>query len=107
MYIQKYILLRFTWDPAKEAATIVRRGLNFSAAALIFGELTLEREDMRRPYGERRMIATGIAGDAVLTVVYTDRVIGQDIERRIITAWRAKRRERKAYRAYRATHHSG
>lgn len=60
---------------------------------------TLERADARRDYGERRMIALGMAQDIQLTVVYTDRAdAGKDTQRRIISARKSSRREREAYR---------
>jgi hypothetical protein len=65
---------------------------------LIFDGPTLEREDRRRDYGERRVIATGLAQGIALTVVYADRTIGTEgILRRIISARRSNRREREAY----------
>ena len=52
-----------------------------------------------RNYGEKRVIALGIADGILLTVVYTDRVEGGgDVVRRIISARVSNRRERKAYR---------
>ena len=42
-------------------------------ATLSFDGPTLERDDLRRDYGERRVIAIGIADGLALTVVYTDR----------------------------------
>ena len=56
------------------------------------------RKDRRQDYGERRVIAIGLAQGIELTVVYTDRPrSGSDPERRIISARRSNRRERKAY----------
>ena len=51
----------------------------------------------REVYGERRMIAIGLAQGIALTVVYTDRTSAADTERRVISARRSNRRERKAY----------
>ena len=90
--------MRFSWDPKKSAANLRTRGFDFAFAALIFDGPTVEREDQRRVYDERRIIAIGLAGGVPLTVVYTDRG-GPElaIERRIIAAWRSNRRERQAY----------
>jgi len=89
--------VRFTWDPKKSAANIRIRGFDFAFATLIFHGPTVEREDQRRAYGERRIVAIGRVGELHLTVVYTDRAEEPEIERRIIAAWRSNRRERKTY----------
>jgi hypothetical protein len=98
-YIQAYIEpVRFTWDPVKSDANLEERGFDFAFATLIFGGPTLEREDSRKDYGERRMVSTGLAQGIALTLVYTDRAVaGGETERRIISARRSNRRERKAY----------
>jgi uncharacterized DUF497 family protein len=54
---------------------------------------TIESEDTRREYGERRVVATGRVDDLILAVVYAER--GEAIC--IISARRASRRERRAY----------
>ena len=83
--------------PSKSDANLVARGFDFEFATLIFSGPTFEREDTREDYGERRVIAIGLAQGVALTVVYTDRGPEGDIERRIISARRSNRRERKAY----------
>ncbi|MGH7614589.1 MAG: BrnT family toxin [Gemmatimonadales bacterium] len=60
---------------------------------------TLQRPDQRKAYGEKRVIAIGLADSLELTVVYTDRGQADRIERRIISARRSNRHERKAYQA--------
>ncbi len=45
-----------------------------------------------------RFVALGIADGMALTVVYTDRAVGGDVVRRIISARVSNSRERKAYR---------
>jgi hypothetical protein len=90
--------VRFSWDSRKSEANLAERGFDFEFATLIFESSTLERLDGRRDYGEKRVLAVGIAQGIHLTVAYTDRhVLDQDIERRIISARRSNRRERKAY----------
>lgn len=59
----------------------------------------LEKPDTRRDYGEARVIAVGAADGFMLTVVYTDRSGPDGLERRLISARRSNRRERKAYQA--------
>ena len=91
--------MRFSWDPKKSETNLAVRGFDFGFAALIFERVTLERTDDRRDYGERRVVAVGLAQGIQLTVAYTDRSESWgEIERRIISARRSNRRERKAYR---------
>ena len=89
--------MRCTWDELKSEANLRDRGFDFAFAALVFGGPTLEREDQRADYGERRVIAVGLAEGLHLTVVYTDRFGGRDVIRRLISARRSNRRERRAY----------
>jgi uncharacterized DUF497 family protein len=92
--------MEFSWDPAKSEENFRLRGFDFAFASLIFRGPTLKQEDRRRNYGERRIIAVGLADGLELTVVYTDRPgPGTRVERRIISARRSNRRERKAYQS--------
>lgn len=86
----------FDWDPAKHEANLAKpdRAFGFDLAALIFEGETIEIEDTRRDYGETRMQAIGEADGLVLFVVHTDR----GDTRWIISARKADRKERKAWR---------
>jgi uncharacterized DUF497 family protein len=90
--------VRFAWDPEKSSRNFDERGFDFAFATLIFEGPTLERVDDREDYGETRVIAIGMADDIPLTVVYTDRVEGGEVVRRVISARVSNSRERKAYR---------
>lgn len=89
--------MEFAWDPHKSEANLEVRGFDFAFATLIFEGPRLEREDRRQDYGERRVVAVGLAQAIPLTVVYTDRRFGDRVERRIISARRSNGREREAY----------
>ena len=90
--------MRFAWDAQKSDRNLRDRGFDFEFATQIFERQTLERTDSRRDYGERRVIALGVAQDVSLTVVYTDRAeTGGVVSRRIISARKSDRREREAY----------
>ena len=52
--------MRITFDPVKRAKTLTERGLDFADAALIFAGVTVEIEDTRKNYGERRVICYGL-----------------------------------------------
>jgi uncharacterized protein len=94
-----YSPVRFTWDAANSDRNLAERGFDFAFASLIFDGPTVERLDNRQDYGERRMVALGLADGIPLTVVYTDRAEGgAEVVRRIISARVSDRRERKAYR---------
>jgi uncharacterized protein len=54
--------VRITFDPVKRAKTLTERGLDFADAALIFTGVTMEIEDTRRNYGEKRVIYYGAVG---------------------------------------------
>lgn len=84
----------FEWDDAKSERNFRERGIDFEYACRVFEGDVLERDDTRRNYGERRLIAVGEVDGETLTVVYTWR--GET--RRIISVRRADRRERHAYR---------
>ena len=90
--------MRFEWDQTKSDTNFEDRGFDFEFATLIFDGPTLEVEDRRKDYGERRMIAIGVADDLHLTVVYTDRLNASgQVTRRIISARRSNRYERTIY----------
>ena len=82
--------MEFEWDDDKSAANLARRGFGFDFAARIFEGPVIECRDVRRNYGEERMIALGCADGEWLVVVYTWR--GE--VRRIISARKASRKER-------------
>ncbi len=87
--------MAFEWDAAKNRANIRKHGIDFADAARIFDGLVLERVDDRFDYGEERVVAVGEVEGRTVLVVYSRR--GGD--RRIISARKASRNERQAYRA--------
>jgi uncharacterized DUF497 family protein len=97
VYTNVCFTVRFSWDPAKGEANLRDRGFDFEFASLIFDGPTLEVEDRRQDYGERRMVAVGWADGIFLSVVFTDRSTVGRPDRRIISARRSNRRERQIY----------
>jgi uncharacterized DUF497 family protein len=87
----------FTWDARKSDANLRARGFDFAFAARAFDRWTIERPDTRRDYGEVRMSALGMVEGIHLTIIYTDRLLGDHPERRIISARPSSRRERSDY----------
>ena len=82
------------WDEAKRQQVLTERGIDFEDAALILARPVLESWQLRD--SELRCLAIGVLDGSVLAVVYVDR--GRC--RRIITARKAKRNERRRYYAH-------
>jgi uncharacterized protein len=82
------------WDEDKNESNFDKHGIDFETAMLIWEGRTVEQVDDRRDYGEPRFIALGMVEDRVLAVVYTWR----GNRRRIISARKANKDERRAYR---------
>lgn len=97
--------MTFEWDPRKSAENVDRRGFDFAFATLVFDGITVECEDTRHPYGERRRIALGLADGIPLTVVFTDRLRSDGTPaRRIISARVSSRAERRRHAQEVAAH---
>ena len=62
-----------TYDAKKQADTLERRGLDFADAERVFEGPTFEVEDIRRNYGEMRIICFGMLLDRMVVVGYTPR----------------------------------
>lgn len=97
IYACTFFRVRFVWDRRRSSENLRIRGFDFEFATLVFDSTTLEREDQRRDYGEKRMIAIGLAQGIALTVVYTDRPEAGGMIRRIISARQSNRRERQTF----------
>jgi uncharacterized DUF497 family protein len=90
----------FEWDTRKAAANQDKHRLSFEEAASVFGDLdALDGPDVRHSRQEARYLCLGQAVTGrVLMVAYTRRRRGDAETIRIISARRASRRERAAYR---------
>jgi uncharacterized protein len=62
-----------SFDPAKRAATLARRGLDFADAGLVFAGRTITVQDNRREYGEDRFITAGHLAGRCVVLVWTPR----------------------------------
>ncbi len=65
--------MRITFDPAKRVRTLAERGLDFEDAELVFSGTTIEIDDARKDYGERRIICYGLLAGRIVVVGYTPR----------------------------------
>ena len=85
--------MRWTWDTEKDRENILKHGISFTTAQLVFQDsLFTTRED---PYPhEQRWRTTGLVGSSVIIVVHTR---PQGSPGRIISARKANRTERRRY----------
>jgi hypothetical protein len=81
--------MAITYDPDKRERTLRDRGLDFVDAPIVFAGVTVEVEDTRKDYDERRLICYGQLEGRLVVVGYTSR--GAD--RHIFSMRKANRRE--------------
>jgi uncharacterized DUF497 family protein len=82
--------MRVTFDPTKRAKTLAERGLDFEDAAIVFQGTTVEVEDTRRNYGEKRIICYGLLSGRLVVIGYTPR----DGSRHVFSMRKANDREK-------------
>jgi uncharacterized DUF497 family protein len=81
--------VRITYDPAKRQKTLAERGLDFEDATEVFAGVTVEVDDDRMDYRERRVICYGLLAGRIVVVGYTPR--GED--RHVFSMRKANTRE--------------
>ena len=64
------------WDEAKRQSNLLKHGLDFRDAELIFDHDIWEIEDTREDYGEERIITFGLLKGRVVILIYTPRADG-------------------------------
>jgi uncharacterized protein len=62
-----------TFDPAKRAATLAHRGLDFADAALVFAGRHATAPDLRRDCGEPRFVTAEEVAGRLVVIVWTMR----------------------------------
>ena len=93
-------MVRFEWDEKKNQSNLVKHGIDFQTARLIFDDPGCVTFIERSKDGEPRWHAIGFAdGLILLVVVHTYRDAGTEELIRIISVRQATRRERKLYEA--------
>ncbi len=65
--------MRVSYDPAKREATLAERGLDFEDAIYVFAGPTFEVQDLRRDYGETRILCFGLLDERLVVVGYVPR----------------------------------
>lgn len=93
----------FDFDPKKNLSNIEKHGVELELGSQIWDGFVFEREDRRRDYGERRLLALGRVNGRVFFVAYTWR----GSKRRLISVRKANRDEQEIYHAALARHQSG
>lgn len=88
--------MAITYDPAKRAATLTHRQLDFRDAAEVFHGRHATRIDDRKDYGEVRHITAGYVGGRFVVIVWTQR--GED--RHVISMRHGHAKEEGRWRAY-------
>jgi hypothetical protein len=88
--------VRITYDAAKRIKTLAGRGLDFEDAVLVFQGTTVEIEDMRRDYGEPRIICYRMLAGRLVVVGYTPR----GAERHVFSMRKANDREKARLASY-------
>ena len=81
--------MAITYDPDKREKALAERGLDFEDVKYVFQGTTLEVEDLRRDYGEIRVICYGVLDGRMVVVGYTSR--GAD--RHVFSMRKANERE--------------
>jgi uncharacterized DUF497 family protein len=81
--------MRLTFDPAKNALNIERRGLAFELVGEIDWNTALLRDDARRDYGECRVRVLGFIGPRLHVAIVTYR--GDNVH--VISLRKANRKE--------------
>jgi uncharacterized protein len=82
-------LVRYAYDPAKDAVNRAKHGVSLALAEVLFAGPHLVLTDDRFEYGERRNVAFGRIEGRVFVCVYADR----NAERRVISLRKANKRE--------------
>lgn len=85
--------MEITFDPAKDAANIVKHSVPLALAAGLEWDTALVWPDLRQEYGEPRLCALALWGERLYFVAFVDR----GGERRVISLRKANAREVKRY----------
>jgi uncharacterized DUF497 family protein len=90
----------FEWDTEKAATNLRKHGVSFDEATTVFADAdALDGPDVTHSTAEARFLRLGRSlASRVLIVAYTIRRSDHGETIRIISARRASRRERRAYR---------
>lgn len=88
--------MAITYDPGKRERTLLERGLDFEDTPVVFAGLTVEFEDTRKDYDEKRIICFGWLEGRLVVIGYVPR--GPD--RHIFSMRKANNREKARLASY-------
>jgi uncharacterized protein len=87
--------VKVTFDQSKRDESFISRDIAFEDAPLVFLGKTIEVEDLRKDYGEVRIICFGKLRDRMVVVGYTQR----GDARHVFSMRKANQREQNRYGA--------
>ena len=91
--------MRFDWDSKKAAVNLKKHGVSFELAMTVFDDPNaLIAPDPKHSLTEDREWIIGESDSGILVVIFTKRLEGRVY--RIISARKAKKRERKLYEEF-------
>ncbi len=73
VFVYTTTYMEISFDPNKRNRTLTERGLDFVDAERVFTGITIEIEDVRRNYGEQRIICYGLLAGRMVVIGYTPR----------------------------------
>ena len=85
--------MKYEWDEAKNRKNLVKHGLSFEDAELVFSGPCVTFQDDRFEYGEERLITLGLLAGRLVVMAHSPRDEGT----RIISMRKGNRREQKIY----------
>lgn len=85
--------MKFEWDAVKAAANFAKHGVRFEDASDFEWEVSVDKLDLRKDYGESRVIAMSTIRGRLHVLVYANRADGQ----RLISLRKANDREFSSY----------
>ena len=86
--------MEISFDPVKREKTLRERGLDFMDAPGVFADTTVDQDDDRFDYGERRQVSIGYLRGRMVVIVWTLR--GSVYH--IISMRKANKREQAEYK---------
>jgi len=85
--------MKFNWDESKRKIRLIKHGMDFVDAEVVFSGATFTFEDDRFPYGEQRLITVGMLSGVVVVIAHTE----HNDHVRIISMRKATKNEQKIY----------
>ncbi len=86
--------MEFDWDDTKWASNIEKHGIDFDDAVKVFADpFALTSDVTLAEHGETRLKTVGVVDGRIIAEIFTDR----RTSRRIISARRSRKNERREY----------